>query len=108
MRLYVPTTRTRLAAHVGEGVVRGFEEPFVATGEGEDEEYAALMAAAEGSAALQPEDGRRVVLVVEVPVEAEEIAWHQAVAVHADLAGASPVDDLAWYATQEIADLLAE
>jgi hypothetical protein len=117
MRLYVPATLELLARwhEAGEvpaddpGTLAAFEAPD-ATEEGE---YAALMSAADASAALLDGPGRRVVLVVETggpgagdrPVRARD--WQ---AVHADLAdrpaGADPDEDLGWFATQEIPDLV--
>jgi len=114
MRLYVPATldllgRWHAAGEVpaaDPGVLAAFEAPD----DTEEGEYAALMSAADESAALLAGPGRRVVLVVEarsadVPVRARD--WQ---AVHADLAdratGADPDEDLGWFATQEIADLV--
>jgi hypothetical protein len=91
-------------------------------------EYAALMAAADDSAGLLTEDDvpRRVVLAVDVEAVAESegstlVEVEQAFpfrlvkAVHADtgdLERVAPYDpdaagDLAWYAVQEIGDLLS-
>lgn len=107
MRLYVPATLERLAAYADTGEVRDHEEPFVADDEDEESEYAALMAAADASAELQPAGGRRVVLVVEVDREGEPVPMRRVLAVHADPEGAGRDDDLAWFATQEIPALLA-
>ena len=106
MRVYLPLTLALLAELHATGEVRGPEEPFVADGEDEEAEYAALEAAADVSAALQPHGARRVVLVAEVDSETEPVPLRRVLAVHADVAGARPHDDLAWFATQEIPDLL--
>jgi hypothetical protein len=115
MRLYVPATIDLLGRwhETGEvpaadpGVLGAFEAPD----DTEEGEYAALMSAADASAELLAGPGRRVVLVVETrspdaPSRARD--WQ---AVHADLAdrpeGADPDEDLGWFATQEIPDLLA-
>ena len=82
----------------------------------------ALEAALNRALALDPDarsslralDGRRVVIVADVVGEAlpDTVALADVVAVHADaddlLPGADPEDleDLGWYATQEIPDLL--
>lgn len=98
--------------------------------DGDDDgwEYAALMAAAAES--LGSRDGRRRVVAADVGevVEAAEsgapespddeapptlvevvhdVVWRQVAAAHVDLSdGAHEDDDLAWFATQEIPDLL--
>jgi hypothetical protein len=111
IRRYLPTTLPRLAeAWEGEGpqVV----DAVVAEDEGEETEYAALMTAADVSAELVAglPDGRRrrVVVVAETATEDGPVSWRQVVAVHVDSRDdADPDDDLAWWATQEIGDLLA-
>ena len=51
---------------------------------------------------------RRVVVVVETRSEDDPVSWRDVVAVHVDdRDDARPDDDLAWWATQEIGDLLA-
>lgn len=108
-RVYVPTTLTDLARHVESGYVPVEAERFVAPGDDEESEYAALVAAGEASAALLHGPGRRVVLVAEVDDVDAAVAMEQVEAVHADTAdGAAPDDDLAWFATQEIAHLLED
>ena len=93
------------------------DDVVVAEGDSEDQEYDALMTAAESAAALaaelEPGERRRVVVVAEVAVAAlpATVALADVVAVHADPddvpdAGADPDDDLGWYATQEIPTLL--
>jgi hypothetical protein len=106
VRVYVPTTLALLREYAAVGAVAGYDEPFVAEADDEEAEYDALMAAADASAALAPADARRVVVVAEVAQEGEPIPVARIVAVHADLEGAAPDDDLAWFATQELADLL--
>lgn len=117
-RLYLPATLA-LLAELNQGSMLDTSEAFVAADESEESEYDALVAAAEASAArLSEVDGgladglrRRVVVVVEVEGEPDLIGIGDVVAVHADPTdpgeeGADPDDDLGWYATQEIADLL--
>ncbi|MBF4766489.1 hypothetical protein ISU10_01755 [Nocardioides agariphilus] len=99
MRRYQPTTLPDLAA----GVVPD-DDAVSAESESEEDEYAALMTAADLSAERLPglPDGqrRRVVVVFDV-------GGSQMLAVHADTGDdASPEDDLAWYATQELDSLL--
>ncbi|GAA5124253.1 hypothetical protein GCM10023339_45470 [Alloalcanivorax gelatiniphagus] len=114
-RRYLPTTLPLLAedwAGDGPRVV----DPVVADDDGEETEYAALMTAADASAELVAglPDGhrRRVVVVVESDARsgASEgpAAWRDVVAVHVDSDDdADPDDDLAWWATQEVGDLVA-
>jgi hypothetical protein len=113
-RLYLPATPVSLAElDAGSGL--DATEAYVAADESEEAEYAALVAAAEVSAALVSglAEGlrRRVVVVADVPGEPATIGIADVVAVHADPAdvgdgGADPDDDLGWYATQEIPDLI--
>ena len=112
-RVYVPATLDLLAAWHQAGVVPADAERFVAEGDDEDSEYAALMAAADASTVLQDAAGhRRVVVVAEVGDPDGEVAVRLVRAVHADEAprpaDADPDDDLAWYATQEIGALLSD
>jgi hypothetical protein len=100
MRRYQPTTLPALAA----GLVVD-DDVVEAQSESEDDEYAALMTAADLSAqrvaGLPDGQRRRVVAVVDGP-------GGEMVAVHADTADdADPDDDLAWWATQELDQLLA-
>lgn len=111
-RLYVPTTLPTLAEGLLEGVVTGLSEGFVADDTSEEAEYDALVAAADASAALVAglPDGarRRVVVVVEADEHATQAAWPQVVSLHADTADdTDPDEDLGWFATQEIDDLLS-
>ncbi|MDT0184291.1 hypothetical protein Q9S36_29265 [Microbacterium sp. ARD31] len=109
-RRYLPTTLPRLAAARdadGPEVL----DPVVAEDDAEETEYAALMTAADASAELLGglPDGqrRRVVVVAETTTAGASVAWRDVVAVHADdHDDADPDDDLAWWATQEIDDLL--
>ena len=110
-RLYLPTTLPRLAEE-WEGEGPGAVEAVVAADDGEETEYAALMSAADVSAGLLAglPDGqrRRVVVVAETSTADAPVAWRDVVAVHLDdRDDADPDDDLAWWATQEIGDLLA-
>jgi hypothetical protein len=115
-RLYLPATLHSLAKldrgltlPVGEDVV-------LAPDDSEDAEYDALVTAAESAAILAGELGpgerRRVVIVAEAAAGVTAIGLADVVAVHADAddvpPGADPDDleELGWYATQEIPDLL--
>jgi NADPH-dependent 2,4-dienoyl-CoA reductase/sulfur reductase-like enzyme len=92
------------------------DDAVTAPDESEEAEYDALMTAAETSAALAAEleagERRRVVVVAEVDGESDTLTLADVVAVHADAddlpADADPDDleDLGWYATQEIPHLL--
>jgi hypothetical protein len=93
-----------------DGELPASAERYVADGESEEQEYAALMAAAADSADLAGGAGRRVVVVADVADPDGAVPLRDVVAVHADPtprpAGADPDDDLGWYATQEIDGLL--
>ena len=110
IRRYLPTTLPRLAEEwAGDGPT--VLDPVVAEDDGEDSEYAALMTAADASAELLAglPDGlrRRVVVVAETVIEDAPVTWRDVVALHVDSHDdADPDDDLAWWATQEIGDLL--
>lgn len=109
-RRYLPTTLPRLAEQWdGEGPE--LLDPVLAEDDAEETEYAALMTAADASAELLAglPDGRRrrVVVVVETASADAPVTWRDVVAVHVDdRDDADPDDDLAWWATQEIGDLL--
>ncbi|QCW49855.1 hypothetical protein FE634_04475 [Nocardioides dongxiaopingii] len=113
-RVYLPTTLDRLRDAWSAGAVPVPDADAVVVAEGEDEEseYAALMTAADVSAELLAGPGRRVVVVAEVadPTAGHPVPLKRVLAVHADAADrpadADPDDDLAWYATQEVPDLL--
>ena len=106
-RVYVPTTLAGLAGFVRTGVVPGSAGRVPATDDSEESEYAALMTAAAGSAELLDGPGRRVVVVAEVVDPTADIPLDRVVAVHVDTEDdADEDDDLAWFATQEIPDLL--
>ncbi len=110
-RRYLPSTLPRLAEdweREGPSPV----DPVLAEDDGEETEYAALMTAADASAELVAglPDGqrRRVVVVVETATSDGPVTWRDVVAVHVDdRDDAHPDDDLAWWATQEVGDLLA-
>ena len=113
MRVYLPTTIALLAEQHAEGAVIVTDDLVVAEDDSEDGEYAALMTAADASAALLAGAGRRVVVVADLDKEPEPgwtVPLKRVVAVHADAADrpadADPDEDLAWFATQEIPDLL--
>ena len=110
-RRYVPSTLPDLA---GDWAADGprLVDAVVAADDGEEGEYAALMTAADASAALVAglQDGqrRRVVVVVDTAGADSPVTWRDVVAVHVDGDDdADPDDDLAWWATQEVGDLLA-
>jgi len=109
-RVYLATTRDGLARLHEAGTMPADAVPVAAHGDDEDSEYAALMTAAALSAGLAPADGRRVVVVAEPVTAARPVAIADVVSVHCDTddrAGdADPDDDLAWFATQEIPDLI--
>lgn len=109
MRVYVPATLALLRDYVAAGLVPASTERVVPPAEDEETEYAALMTAADLSAEAAPEDGRRVVITVETAGGPEgALEWADVVAVHADTEPFSdPDDDLAWFATQEVDDLLS-
>ena len=110
-RRYLPTTLPRLAEQWdGEGPE--LLDPVLAEDDAEETEYAALMTAADASAELLEglPDGRRrrVVVVVETASADAPVRWRDVVAVHVDdRDDADPDDDLAWWATQEVGDLIA-
>jgi hypothetical protein len=109
-RRYLPTTLPRLAEE-WEGEGPRVIDPVVAADDGEETEYAALMTAADASAQLVAglPDGRRrrVVVVAETATAEGAVRWRDVVAVHVDdRDDADPDDDLAWWATQEVGDLL--
>jgi hypothetical protein len=113
-RLYLPTTLERLRTGWADGALEPGPDVVVAEGDDEDSEYAALMTAADASTALLAGAGRRVVVVAEVAgpeAAGRPVPLKRVVAVHADTAerpaDADPDDDLAWYATQEVPDLLS-
>ena len=110
-RRYLPTTLPGLAA-AWEADGPEVLDPVVADDDAEESEYAALMTAADASAELLDglPDGRRrrVVVVVETPSAEGPVRWRDVVAVHVDSEDdADPDDDLAWWATQEVGDLVA-
>lgn len=108
MRVYLPLTLDGLAEAVEAGFVSADVDKIVAEDESEEAEYAALMTAADESAALIEGPGRRVVLAADVVDVAGAVPKKMWAALHVDTEDdADPDDDLAWYATQEISDVLA-
>ncbi len=108
MRVYLPLTLERLAEYDATGAVPADVERYVAEDESEEAEYAALMTAADASNDLLGAPGRRVVLAADVDESAGAVLKQTWAAVHVDVDDdADPDDDLAWYATQEISELLA-
>ena len=110
MRIYLPTTMAGLARLRADGSLPASAERYVADGDAEDQEYAALRAAAAEAAVLLDGPGRRVVVVADLADPDGAVALREVVAVHADPedrpADADPDDDLGWFATQEIDQLL--
>jgi hypothetical protein len=111
-RVYVPTTLDGLTRLRDQGSLPASAERYVADGDSEEQEYAALMAAAVESAELLDGPGRRVVVVADLVDPDGAVPLRDVVAVHADPvdrpAGAEPDEDLAWYATQELDALLSQ
>lgn len=112
-RVYVPLAIDGLASAHADDAVVATDDVVVAADDSEDEEYAALMTAADLSAALAGPTGRRVVLVAELdraPEPGDRIPRKRWVAVHADDAergaDADPDDDLGWFGVQEIPQLV--
>jgi hypothetical protein len=106
-RIYLPTTLVALAEHVDHGYVPESVERFVAPGDDEESEYAALLAASEAAEALLDGPGRRVVVVADVTDVDGPVAMELVEAVHVDTDDEhDPDDDLAWFATQEIQYLI--
>ena len=110
-RVYLPTTIDRLRTSLAAGSLDPVNA-VMAEGDDEASEYDALMTAADASAALLDGPGRRVVVVAEVADISAPVALKDVVAVHADPADrpldADPDDDLAWYASQEIEDVVLD
>jgi hypothetical protein len=109
-RVYQPTTLSGLLRLHEEGTLPASADRYVPTGDSEEDEYAALMAAAVDAAGLLHGPGRRVVVVADVADPDGVVPLRDVVAVHADPAdrpaGADPDEDLAWYGVQEIGLLL--
>lgn len=112
-RVYLPLTLGELAAAAAEGAALVTDELVAALDDSEEQEYAALMTAADASAARLDGPGRRVVLVAElerVPEPGDRLPRKRWAAVHADPEDrpldADPDEDLAWFGIQEIAQLL--
>ena len=109
-RVYVPTTLDGLAGFVLEGGIPEAAERVEAADESEEAEYDALMAAADTSAgAARGTRASGSSWSPRPPEPTGVIAMRLVVAVHVDTEDdADPDADLAWYATQEIPDLLPE
>ena len=115
-RVYLPATVHLLAKLDRTGSLSLGDDVVLAPDDSEEGEYDALMTAAETSAVLaaelDPGERRRVVVVAEADRLGQRVALTDVVAIHADAvdfpAGADPedLDDLGWYATQEIPGLL--
>ena len=111
-RAYLPLTLASLAEADAAGEVEVTDDAVVAPDDTEEQEYAALMTAADLSAALLSGPGRRVVLVVDLPGDPEtgrRVPRSRWAAVHADVedrpADADPDEDLGWFGVQEIPHL---
>lgn len=113
MRVWIPTTLTDLATAHAAGEVPPGEGRLTAP-EDEEQEYAALLEAADASAALlaargEP-GGRRTVLVAELGDDEDPdgaVPMRRVQAVHVDTReDAAEDDDLGWFATQEVPFLL--
>lgn len=131
VRVYIPTTSSGLAALVEEGRLHGpfrahaVTDALVAAwpeGDDEEREYAAMAAAADTSLSLrsQGDRPRRFVVAADVPSYTEvdgedptlvdvaaDVPWKNVASALVDTED-DPDDDaeLAWFATQEIPDLL--
>lgn len=137
VRVYVPLTSSGLAALVAEGRLDGPLRAHAVTdtlrqvwagADDEELEYAALVAAGDASwAARGPGDRpRRHVVAADVPAVADvgdpgdpsavdvaaDVPWKRIASAHVDTddqpEGETPDDDLAWFATQEVAGLVGE
>ena len=107
VRVYVPATLATLGEYAASGMVPDDAERVTAPDDDEESEYLALMTAADLSAELLGGSGRRVVVVAEPADAAGPIPMSRVVAVHADTEEfTDPDEDLAWFATQEIPDLV--
>ncbi len=132
VRVYLAATRAELEAVSSGGSLPASLRAHAVTAalreawpDGDDEqwEYAALMAAAADARdrIAGAGVGRRLVLAADLPVEevasdgeptsvhtAVELRWRQVSAILVDpVDDADDDDDLAWFATQEAADVLA-
>ena len=115
-RLYLPATLPLLATLEEHGSLPLGDDVVIAPDDSEEAEYDALVTAAETAAVLagelDPGERRRVVIVAEVSAVGDSIGLVEVVAVHADAddipPGAAPeeLEELGWYATQEIPHLL--
>jgi hypothetical protein len=110
LRTYVPATLTVLAELSSRGELPASADRFVAADESEEAEYDALSEAAAVSAALLGGVGRRVVVVADLADPDGPVPVNLVDAVHADTEDVDPsageMPDLAWFAVQEIPDLL--
>jgi len=108
VRIYLPLTMAGLAEAHESGEVPEDTEKFTAADESEEAEYDALMTAADASAELLEGPGRRVVLAAEVAGLTGPVVRRSWAAVHVDTEDPADHDeDLAWFAIQEIGEMLA-
>ena len=115
-RLYLPATVHRLAKLDQQRSLPVGDDVVLAPDDSEGAEYDALMTAAATSLVLagelEPGERRRVVIVAEVSALLDSVSLADVVAVHADADDVPPsadpddLEDLGWYATQEIPHLL--
>lgn len=110
MRVYVPASVALLRGWLDAALVPADAERYLADGEGEEQEYAALITAAVDSYDNLDGSGRRVVVVAEVAEADGDIPFSRVQAVHADAddrpSGSDPEEDLGWFAVQELDALL--
>lgn len=111
-RVYLPATLGLLGEWAAAALAPAGADRFVAADDSEESEYDALVAAADASAALVGSRGRRVVLVADLPDADAEVPWRLVAAVHADpvevdTSAPDELDVPAWFAVQEVPELLA-
>jgi hypothetical protein len=108
VRLYLPATLSALATYAADREIPEDVDGLTPPDESEEGEYATLMEAAAASRSMLAGPGRRVVIVAEVDRLGDPVPLSRVVAVHVDTdEGAADNDDLAWYAAQEIPDLIS-
>jgi hypothetical protein len=112
-RVYMPTTLDVLREQYQTGEFVDLEQIW-AKGPDEEDEYLALMHAADASLELLDGPGRRIVIVAElvaprvnVPTPLRDVVAYYADPVERPV-DADPDEDLAWYATQEIDAILSD
>ena len=111
-RVYLPATLGLLGEWAAAALAPAGADRFVADDDSEESEYDALVAAADASAELVGSRGQRVVLVADLPDADAEVPWRLVAAVHADpvevdTSAPDELDVPAWFAVQEVPELLA-